>query len=554
MYGKSLLCIISILLYGAIFAYNAFAATIHSASCTRTAVMAAYSTAVDGDIIMIPTGDCQSLNRWASRINITKKITIQGNGVGSTIIGILTGGGFNILSDGVAITGIQFNGNYSATDPGGPGGVILIGNLNTCPVGGYKDWRLFENMFVNFGSSTANTLGRNAITITGASYGVIDHNVFNDCNGECIDISQDGVAGTTRSNIPGQYSNGTVFIEDNVFNATNTNGPYENTVDGSSSQRFTFRYNTINISDGVRYGSGIVSTHETCVLGTGSSSTCGDAGSAAFEMYNNTINLNATGRMRDLGIVRSGRALIYNNNITGIGNVLSRTGSVASWVSNYRSFNSYGGTPTWCSNATHARGYSGACHEVDGSYTTEGLDVNKTTLSGAIDATQTTITVSSTMGISSNGIADGFSIKIDNEQIDYTGVSGNQLTGCTRGVNGTLAVSHSSGVPLNYLKFGRCLEQINNVWIWGNAINGLISNPMNRINICGYSNGCVGSTGPDYTFYDIQSYTQRPNNWQYRNDETAYTYTPFPYPHPLTLGRSNGVPVKPSAPSTLTIY
>jgi hypothetical protein len=59
------------------------------------------------------------------------------------------------------------------------------------------------------------------------------------------------------------------------------------------------------------------------------------------------------------------------------------------------------------------------------------------TLNGAITATDTTITLSSTSGLASSGF-----IQIDNEIISYPNVSGNQLLNCARGQNNTTAASH----------------------------------------------------------------------------------------------------------------
>jgi hypothetical protein len=61
-----------------------------------------------------------------------------------------------------------------------------------------------------------------------------------------------------------------------------------------------------------------------------------------------------------------------------------------------------------------------------------------TTLNGAIDNAVTTITLTSVTGFPTTGV-----VKIDNELISYTGITSNNLTGCTRGVNGTAAASHS---------------------------------------------------------------------------------------------------------------
>jgi hypothetical protein len=55
----------------------------------------------------------------------------------------------------------------------------------------------------------------------------------------------------------------------------------------------------------------------------------------------------------------------------------------------------------------------------------------------ALDATETTITLSTTAGLAQFGF-----IKVDNETIQYGGISGNDLTGCIRGVNNTTAATH----------------------------------------------------------------------------------------------------------------
>jgi hypothetical protein len=58
-------------------------------------------------------------------------------------------------------------------------------------------------------------------------------------------------------------------------------------------------------------------------------------------------------------------------------------------------------------------------------------------VNGAVDATQTTITVNSTIGFAPTG-----RIKLDTEQIDYTGTTSTTFTGCTRAAGGTAAATH----------------------------------------------------------------------------------------------------------------
>jgi hypothetical protein len=67
-----------------------------------------------------------------------------------------------------------------------------------------------------------------------------------------------------------------------------------------------------------------------------------------------------------------------------------------------------------------------------------------TTLASGISATDTTIALTSSQGLPAAGF-----IKIDNETINYTAVSGNDLTGCFRGQNGTTAASHLAAAAVS---------------------------------------------------------------------------------------------------------
>ncbi|MFI5398423.1 MAG: hypothetical protein ACHQ9S_23055, partial [Candidatus Binatia bacterium] len=62
------------------------------------------------------------------------------------------------------------------------------------------------------------------------------------------------------------------------------------------------------------------------------------------------------------------------------------------------------------------------------------------TLATPIGATDTALTVSNASSLPASG-----TVQIDSEQITYTGKSGNQLTGLTRGANNTTAAAHSTG-------------------------------------------------------------------------------------------------------------
>jgi len=86
-------------------------------------------------------------------------------------------------------------------------------------------------------------------------------------------------------------------------------------------------------------------------------------------------------------------------------------------------------------------------------------------LNGSITNSDTTITLTSTTGFPTSG-----TIAVDSELIDYTGVSGSDLTGCTRGVRGTTADSHTSGETVR-LAIGNT-NSSDDFFGWGQAASG----------------------------------------------------------------------------------
>ena len=86
------------------------------------------------------------------------------------------------------------------------------------------------------------------------------------------------------------------------------------------------------------------------------------------------------------------------------------------------------------------------------------------TLNGAITATDTSITLVTTVGLAVSGF-----VKIDNETIGYSNISGNQLLNCARGQANTVAASHLTGASV----FAQNLPSIN-VWPTPNAGGGYV--------------------------------------------------------------------------------
>jgi len=74
---------------------------------------------------------------------------------------------------------------------------------------------------------------------------------------------------------------------------------------------------------------------------------------------------------------------------------------------------------------------------------TQEDEIVTTTLAEGLDASETEIDITSSTGFDSTG-----KIFIENEEITYTGISTNTLTGCTRGANGTTAATHDNGTSV----------------------------------------------------------------------------------------------------------
>ena len=89
----------------------------------------------------------------------------------------------------------------------------------------------------------------------------------------------------------------------------------------------------------------------------------------------------------------------------------------------------------------------GVYYDLDAKFLSEGGNITDrrttptTTLDGALNSSATTINVVSTTGFEDSSDA---TIVIDTEHIAYTGVTATSFTGCTRGIDDTLAESHTS--------------------------------------------------------------------------------------------------------------
>ena len=86
---------------------------------------------------------------------------------------------------------------------------------------------------------------------------------------------------------------------------------------------------------------------------------------------------------------------------------------------------------------------------IEKDYANNEDNVFATTLNGSHSSSVTTLTLTTTTGIDATG-----TVHIGSEQVTYTGVSGNDITGCTRGANNTTAATHADDVAVTQFEDG----------------------------------------------------------------------------------------------------
>ena len=112
----------------------------------------------------------------------------------------------------------------------------------------------------------------------------------------------------------------------------------------------------------------------------------------------------------------------------------------------------------------------------------EKRDLTTLNEGGTLAIDDTTITLTSATNFPTQG-----TIVIEDEQITYTGKSGNNLTGCTRGadIQGTTdAATHADGTNVFLFKFVHENAQSYRIQDWANAVIGdVINYPKKRYHI-----------------------------------------------------------------------
>jgi len=285
-------------------------ATHEAESTSLSHVQAAVDLCDAGDIVTVPSGS----STWNSGLTITTHITLQGAGIGNTVItnGQNDDGGSAIsivpaapaTTDLIRVTGFTFDGNNESR------GISISNGTTTL----FEQIRIDHNRF--FECTTR------ALAWSGFVHGLVDNNEAVDCQIFC------GVYGDYWNSwdlIPIDLGSAHyLIVEDNAISTTG-NRYVTFVMHCGQGGRYTFRHNTVNWLDGGNYFE-ICDAHGNQEPVTAPYNVennpphGGHRGTVCTEIYENTISGPNT-RASRFFYHRGGIGLVFNNTITGTGGV-----------------------------------------------------------------------------------------------------------------------------------------------------------------------------------------------------------------------------------------
>jgi hypothetical protein len=471
------------------------ATTINAKSASQSDVAAGIASAADGDTVTIPAGTAN----WTRTLEVKKGITIQGAGVGVTIIRDAVQSGQLIswqMAAGLPsrLTGIEFQDGGRLRTADAPGGILRVDGSNT------------DGSSFRWDHCKWNDL--NGYAVFDTVLGVIDHNSFALTTGRFATYiyasrwnGQSYGDGSWAA--PSNYgSSEFLFFEDNTF--TSNDKVYNQSItDALAGGRFVVRHNTIN--------NAYVDNH-----GTDSGGRI--RGCRAVEVYNNTFNGGNSSNV--VGASRSGGVIFHDNNISGYGS------GGHYHLNNFRNF--YPFSPWGGADGTNA------------------WDVNEPTVfftgTAAADSSGTTVAVSganwttnqwagytlrrTTDHCNSGSLSFGWILSNTSNTISYASNPGYPTPPAT---------SFCAGDSLEIRKVDHALDQpgrargsliTGDTPVRPQSRNDQVTEPCYSWNNTNENNGQVNfSEGPGVR-----------SNVHYLNNTPLPGYTPYAYPHPLTKG------------------
>jgi hypothetical protein len=274
--GQRVLRLIAIMALCSSAANTSHAAVIRATSCSQTHVQTAIGMATTGDTVLVPSGS----SIWTSGVSIpnSKKITLQGAGMGSTIItanpiGMVV----ELNQSGSRVTGFRFNNGTVRVDGHG--------------------WRVDHCKFYN--NQVLEGVYAYGAVLNDHPTGIVDHCDFTNSRVLALGTSAMLSENSTQHFLWAQpLTLGTgdaVYVEDCTFLAT----VLYNAIDSNYGGNYVLRYCTlVDI---------YIEAHS--VQGN-------NRAARSWEIYENTIRQSAMGVYMPFRL-RGGTGVVFNNTISG---------------------------------------------------------------------------------------------------------------------------------------------------------------------------------------------------------------------------------------------
>src|SRR5438132_1885744 len=483
-------------------------ATVYYSDGTAASVQSMHNNqAQNGDTITLPAGTFT----WSTGVNLSKAITLQGAGIGVTIVkdGVQSG---QLIAWSLAaglpsrLTGIEFQDGGRSVTADAPGGILHVNGSNTDGSSFRWDHCKWSDM--------------NGYTVFDTVIGVIDHNTFTKSNKHLTTY----IYGSRWNNASGNWGDGSwvaptnfgssefLFYEDNTF--TSSDPVYiEFGTDALAGARFVVRHNTIT----------------NCLIGDHGTESGGRIrGSRAMEVYNNTYI--GTNIANFVGGSRSSRVLFHDNNISGYWN--NPIFTLGNWR-NFYPFQPWGGadgTNAWDVNEPNPFFTGTAASNSSGtSVTVSGVNWATNQWAG-----YTIRRTSNLCGL--NTITCAWIQSNTSNTISYTGNGGYP----------TPSVAFCAGDTLEIRKVDHALDQP------GRGGGSLITSDP-PVRPFGWNDQV---TEPCYAWNNGQArFSAGPGvraNVHFFDNTPMPGYVPFTYPHPLVSGGGPSPTPTPTATATIT--